>query len=93
MTRETAIKSSWTETPRRFVPVFRCPGSGKPEQNTHAGRASSREHLLDRLARDSQFPGDVGLGEARVDEGAEQVAAFGVELLGAADVLVGASDC
>jgi hypothetical protein len=47
----------------------------------------SREHLLDRLARYSQFPGDVRLGEARVDEGAEQVAAFGVKLLGSAHVV------
>ena len=44
---------------------------------------------MDGLAGDAEFAGDVGLGEAFPDQGADQVAALGGELLGQAVVLQG----
>ena len=40
------------------------------------------EHLLDGLAADSELPGDIGLGEALLDQAAQQVPALGMELPG-----------
>jgi hypothetical protein len=44
------------------------------------------EHFLYGLAGDSQFAGDLGLGEAFPDKGAQDVAALGVQLLRQAHV-------
>jgi hypothetical protein len=69
-----------------FRPAFRA-DHGYP-------RRSERQHLLDRLAGDAEFPSDVGLGDALVDERLHEVAALAGVLLRQAGVVQGLlADC